>query len=319
MIKILANDGLHPDAVRHLEENGFSVDTNKVEQDKLPDDLPRYDGIVVRSATKVRKDLIDCCPDLKIIARAGVGVDNIDVQYAEKQGIKVVNTPAASSESVAELAFAHMMTLSRNLHLSNRQMPTEGHDNFKKLKKAYSGGQEMYGKTLGLIGLGNIGLKVARLGYGLGMRVLPVDYSKNAGKINFALYTDQRVELHLNVKTVSKEKMFAESDFITIHVPYKGETVIGKKEIAQMKDSAIIINTSRGGVIDETALLDALDNDMLGGAGLDVFEGEPTPNPELLNHPKISVSPHIGASTVEAQRNIGMEIAEQLVEYLGEG
>lgn len=313
MIKILINDGIHPDGKMLLEDAGFQVSTDKVAQEDLTTVLPDYDAIVVRSATKVRTDLIDVCPKLKVIARGGVGLDNIDVDHAKSKGIDVINTPAASSESVAELAFAHMFTLARFVHQSNRQMPEEGNTNFKGLKKSYSKGMQLRGKTLGIIGFGRIGQETARIGLALGMNVLPVDLMINETDIDINLYNSEAVKLTVHVPTVSFDEMLAKADFISLHVPSVGKAILNTEEFAKMKDGVIVINCSRGGTIDETALLESLDSGKVAAAGLDVFENEPTPLKALLDHPKISVTPHIGASTVEAQRNIGLELADKII------
>lgn len=319
MVKILVNDGIHPDGKTLLEEAGYQVDTEKVAQEDLAKALPEYDAIIVRSATKVRKDLIDLCPNLKVIARGGVGLDNIDVDYARSKGITVMNTPAASSKSVAELVFAHIFNLSRFLHLANRQMPEKGCTDFKALKKSYAKGIELRGKTLGIIGFGRIGQEVARIGVALGMKVMPVDLVIDNAQINLDVFHSPDISLKVNLETVEWDDMLKACDFLTLHVPFGGgKALIGKEEIAKMKDSAFIINTARGGTVDEAALLDAINNGKLGGAGLDVFENEPTPMKELLEHPKISVSPHIGASTLEAQANIGLELADKIIAFLGE-
>ena len=319
MIRILVNDGIHPDGKTLLEEAGYEVDVQKVSQEDLLEKLPHYDVIVVRSATKVRQDLIDKCPNLKIIARGGVGLDNIDVDYARAKGITVMNTPAASSQSVAELAFAHMFNLARFLHLSNRDLPTRGSSEFKALKKAYSKGIQLRGKTLGVIGFGRIGQEVARIGLALGMNVLPVDLVVEEADIDINLYYSEKIRLSVSLETSEWDTMLKDSDFITLHVPFTGgDALIGKNEIAQMKKGSFIINTARGGAVDEDALLEALDNGHLGGAALDVYDNEPTPKPELLNHPLVSVSPHIGASTLEAQANIGLELADRIISFFGD-
>ena len=317
MLKVLANDGIHEDGKVLMEKAGITVDTNKIPQDQLVDQLQDYDGIIVRSATTVRKELIDACPNLKVIARGGVGLDNIDVDYAESKGIPVFNTPAASSNSVAELALAHMTNLSRFLHRSNRYMPDQGVSNFKQLKKTYSGGSELAGKTLGIIGLGRIGQEMARIALALRMEVLPVDPMVKEANIHIDLYSTDDVGLSVKLKSVSMEEMLPQADFLTIHVPFGGgKPIIGREEIAQMKKGSFIINTSRGGVVEERALIEALDSGHLAGAGLDVFVNEPTPDERLLNMETVSVSPHIGASTHEAQRNIGIELAEKIIDFL---
>ena len=317
MAKILVNDGIHPDGKKVLEEAGFEVNTDRVEQEDLLNKLPEYDGIVVRSATKVRQELIDACPNLKVIARGGVGLDNIDVAYAEEKGITVINTPAASSQSVAELVFAHFFSLSRGLYDANRQMPQSGNSAFKQLKKSYAKGVELRGKTIGILGFGRIGQNVARAALGLGMNVMPVDFLYDELKIDVDIFKVKEASLSVTLKTDTFEDMIAKADYITIHIPFKegSQPIIGRSEIQRMKDGVIIVNAARGGVIDEDALIEALDSGKIAGAGLDVFTNEPTPNERLLSHPKISLSPHIGASTLEAQRNIGLELADQIIAY----
>ena len=300
MVKILANDGIHPDGKTLLEEADYQVDTEKVAQEDLPQTLPDYDVIIVRSATKVRKDLIDQCPNLKVIARAGVGLDNIDVAYAREKGIQVYNTPAASSQAVAELVFTHMFNMARFVNRANRELAGEGSD-FKGLKKAYSKGVQLRGKTLGIIGFGRIGQEVARIGLGLGMNVLATDPNVDEVNIDINLYQSEDIRLTVNMETSDWDTVLSKSDFLTFHVPSIGRALLGPSEIAQLKDGAFVVNTARGGIIDEQALLEALDSGKIAGAGLDVFENEPTPMKELLHHPNVSVSPHIGASTLEAQ------------------
>ena len=313
MAKILINDGIHPDGQKMMEEAGFTVSTTKIPQEELASKLPEFDAICVRSATKVRQELIDHCPNLKIIARGGVGLDNIDVTYAKSKSIEVINTPAASSEAVAELAFAHIYTLSRSLHKANREMET---GEFKKLKKSYAKGSQLRGKTIGIIGLGRIGQETARIALSLGMEVLPVDKMIDKATITLKLGGGAS-PVSIDLKTVDMDTMLGKSDYISVHVPFSGGTaLIGKPEIAKLKDGAILVNTARGGTYDEEALLEGLQSGKLGGVGLDVFENEPNPRKELLNHPNISVSPHIGASTSEAQRNIGIELAEKIIKHL---
>lgn len=318
MIKILANDGIHPDGQLLLEEANYLVNTERVAQEDLPKVLPDYDVVIVRSATKIRKDLIDQCPNLKIIARGGVGMDNIDVKYARSKGITVINTPAASSQSVAELAFAHMFALARSLHNANLEMPTKGNTEFKKLKKQYSKGFQLRGKTLGVIGCGRIGQEAIRIGLGLGMKILPVDLIYDEIKIDVTIFNMGDAALSIKMDTVSWDEMLEEADFITLHVPFMGKALLSKGEFAKMKDGVIVINAARGGVVDEDALLEALASGKVAAAGLDVFENEPTPRVELLEHPNVSVSPHIGASTMEAQTNIGMELADKIIAFFGD-
>ncbi len=317
-MKVLANDGIAPIGKQMLEEAGFEVITDKVEQDGLAAFINEnnIEVLLVRSATKVRKDLIDACPGLKSIGRGGVGLDNIDVAYANEKGVEVFNTPKASSQAVAELVMGHLISLCRGLHDANRQMPVKGDTEFGKLKKKYAKGIEIYGKTLGIVGLGRIGRYTARYAVGLGMKVIGVDpYAKDVN-IDFEV---AGVRSQFAVKQVSFDELLTHSDFISLHIPAQsnGRAVIGAEEIGKMKDGAIVINLARGGLIDEQALLDGLNSGKLSGAALDVFENEPTPRRELLQHEKISLSPHIGAATLEAQSRIGEEIANHLIEKFG--
>ena len=317
MIKVLANDGISEIGVQILEEYGFEVITEKVNQENLITEINKenYEVILVRSATKVRKDIIDNCPNIKIIGRGGVGMDNIDVEYAKEKNIHVINTPAASSSSVAELVFAHLFGMVRYLFLSNRQMPMEGDTNFKDLKKSYSSGQELNGKTLGIIGFGKIGQEVAKKGIGLGMKILAHDKFIKEQNITLNFFNGEKKTF--TIETSELNEVLKKSDFITLHVPkIDNKALIGAEEIGMMKTGAGIVNTSRGGIIDETALMFALDKEKLSYAGLDVFENEPTPSIHLLMHNAISMSPHIGAATLEAQDRIGSELAEQIISLL---
>ena len=312
MKKILANDGIDATGKELLEKAGFIVDTNNIPQEELASKLNAYDAILVRSATKVRKDLIDQCPNIKLIGRGGVGMDNIDVEYAKSKGVEVINTPAASSQAVAELAFGHFLSIARFIHDSNKNMPVSGDSNFNGLKKKYAEGIELTGRTVGVLGFGRIGQHAAKVGLGLGMNILAVDpYTKEA-TISVKV-ADQVV--NVPVKTVSMDEMLKHSDFITLHVPFTGAPVLGKEEFAKMKDGVIIANASRGGTIDEDALLEALNSGKVFGIGLDVFDNEPTPRKDLLVHPKVSATPHIGASTTQAQLNIGTELSEKIIAF----
>ena len=315
-MKVLANDGVSQSGIDKLESAGFEVITTKVAQEQLINYLNenKVDVILVRSATKVRKDIIDACPDLKIIGRGGVGLDNIDVEYAKEKGVKVINTPAASSASVAELVVAHLLSGVRFLKNANRDMPLEGESKFKELKKSYAKGVELKGKTLGVIGFGRIGQATAKVALGLGMKVIAADAFLEEATIELDFFDGQTVDF--KIKTISKEELLKQADFITLHVPAQKEYVIGKKEIEMMKDGAGLINAARGGVIDEVALVEALDNKKLSFAGLDVFESEPKPELKILMSPHISLSPHIGGSTNEAQDRIGVELANQIIEIL---
>lgn len=317
MIRILANDGIHPDGQLLLEEANYEVDTNKIPQEDLMEKLQDYDAIIVRSATKVRKELIDACPRLKMIARAGVGLDNIDVDYAREKGIKVINTPKASSLAVAELVLGQIFSLSRYLYQANRSMPETGNSEFKQLKKRYAKGLQVSGRKLGIIGFGRIGQELARLAMGIGMEVLATDLEERKVNVYIQPPAVENASLAVELQTVPMERLLEESDFISIHVP-SGKDLITAKEMGQMKKGACIINTSRGGVISEKDLLEALDSGQLAGAALDVFDNEPTPSAAILQHPLISATPHIGASTLEAQRYIGLEIADAFIDFFGE-
>ena len=315
-MKVLANDGLDQSGIDGLQKAGFEVITAKVPQEELINYINENQvrTLLVRSATKVRKDIIDACPSLKIIGRGGVGMDNIDVEYAREKGINVINTPAASSASVAELVFAHLFSGCRFLTDSNRKMPVEGDSKFAELKKAYTKGVELRGKTIGIIGFGRIGQEVAKIALGLGMRVLAVDNFAEKATVKVEFFNGQSVDFE--IKTQSKEEVLKEADFVTLHVPAQKEFVIGQKEFDLMKNGAALVNCARGGVVDEEALLKALDSGKLAFAGLDVFINEPTPAKSVLSHPKISLTPHTGASTNEAQDRIGISLAEQIISIL---
>lgn len=312
MIKILANDGIHELGKTLLEQAGYSVDLTKISQEELPAKLNEYDVICVRSATKVRQELIDACPNLKIIARGGVGLDNIDVDYAKSKGVEVYNTPSASSRSVAELAFSHLFSLARFVYKSNRNMPSDGDSEFKTLKKSFSKGFELKGKKLGIIGFGRIGQETAKMALGLGMEVLAVDPFMESTELSLSIAGQ---DIKIPVATVSMDDMLAQADMISLHIPFTGKAVLGTEEFNKMKEGMVIANCARGGTIDEDALLAALDSGKVAAAGLDVFENEPTPRKDLLAHPSVSLTPHIGASTQEAQENIGRELADQIIGY----
>ena len=319
MVKILANDGIHPDGKTLLEEAGYQVDTTRIPQSELLDAMASYDVLIVRSATKVTKEVIDAGKNLKVIARGGVGLDNIDVEYAEGKGILVFNTPAASSQSVAELAFAHMFSLARFLYASNRSMPVKGDTEYDKLKKIYSEGISLRGRTLDIIGFGRIGQEVARIGVALGMKVIVSDLMIDEANVELKTFNAENAWMTVRIETSDISELLAKSDFITLHVPFGGgKPIIGKEEFDKMKKGVYLINTSRGGTVDEVALLDALESGKVAGAGLDVFDFEPTPRQELLKHPRISLTPHIGASTFEAQANIGLELADRIIAFYGD-
>ena len=316
-MKILANDGLSQPGIDVLTEASFEVITTNIAQEQL---IPYINDqkitvLLVRSATTVRKELIDSCPSIKIIGRGGVGMDNIDVEYAREKGLSVINTPAASSSSVAELVFAHLFGGVRFLFDSNRNMPLEGESNFKGLKKAYAKGIELRGKTIGIIGFGRIGQEVAKIALGIGMNVLAADKYIDATDIEVSLFSG--ASLKQSIETISIESVLKQSDFISLHVPAQKDYVIGSKEFSMMKKGSAIINAARGGVIDEVALVNSLDDNKLAFACLDTFENEPKPEVKLLMHPKISLTPHIGAATLEAQDRIGVELGQQIISILG--
>lgn len=316
MIKVLANDGISQSGIDTLEAAGFEVITQKVAQEQLANVINEkgINVLLVRSATTARKDLIDACPNLKLIGRGGVGMDNIDVNYAKSKGLEVINTPAASSESVAELVFAHLFNLVRFVYDSNRLMPLEGDTKFKDLKKAYAKGSELKGKKLGIIGFGRIGQEVAKRAIGLGMEVIANDKFIKDAEIELSFFDGQKTTF--NLKTTTFEEVLKNSDFLTLHIPKTSDkAVIGKEEFEMMKDGVGIVNAARGGVIDEDALLEALNSAKVSAAGLDVFDNEPTPKIKLLMQPNVSLTPHIGAATYEAQNRIGVELADKIISY----
>ena len=319
MVKVLANDGISPSGKAKMEDYGFEISTDNVPQENLIETInnEKYDALLVRSATTVRQDLIDACPGLKLIGRGGVGMDNIDVDYARNKGIHVVNTPAASSQSVAELVMAHLFNMARFVYDANREMPTKGASEFKALKKKYAKGLELRGKTLGIIGCGRIGQYTAKYALGCGMNVVALD--RNKGKVSVDLEIPGLANSVVEIPSVSMDELLAKSDFISLHVPAQanGKAVLGTEEFAKMKDGVSIVNAARGGVIDEAALIAALDSGKVAHAALDVFVNEPNPNEAILKHNKVSLTPHIGAATLEAQDRIGVELADLIKEKIG--
>ena len=294
-MKILVNDNISDKGIEILEDQGYELTQHHYEKDELMDVLPDYDAIIIRSATKVREDLIDKS-NLKVIARAGTGIDNIDHEYARSKGIQVLNTPGANSASVSELVFAHMFALARYIPQANITM-RKGEWN----KKQYRG-IELAGKTLGIMGFGKIGEITAKMALGFGMNVIAYDIAD--------------IDTDLDVEFKSKEEVLKESDFLTLHVPSMDEPFITAEDMKTMKNSAYLVNCARGGVVDEDDLLAALDNGDIAGAGVDVYVDEPTDNEDLVNHKKVSVTPHIGAATYEAQDRVGIQIAEKLIDAL---
>lgn len=318
-MKILANDGISPEGVAALEKGGFTVITENVPQDQLIDTINKenYVALLVRSATTARKDLIDACPNLKLIGRGGVGMDNIDVDYARSIGRHVINTPGASSQSVAEMVLGSLFSLSRSLFHSHRMMPTVGAKDFKVLKKKYGKGQELRGKTIGIVGFGRIGQSLATYCLGIGMKVVAIDMQSNPVKIPLHINGTADLKITITPKTNLKE-VIGDLDYISLHVPKQanGAAVIGDIEIALMKNGVVLVNAARGGVIDESALIKGLNSGKIRACALDVYENEPTPREDLLVHEQIAATPHIGAATTEAQTRIGLELAEQIISLL---
>ena len=315
-MKVLANDGISQSGKDKLEAAGFEVITETVAQDDLINAIndEGYMCVLVRSATTVRKEVMDACPGLKMIGRGGVGMDNIDVEYGRSKGLKVFNTPAASSQSVAEMVIAQMFSCARGLYDADRQMPSKGASEFKVLKKKYGKGVELRGRTLGIIGFGRIGRSTASYALGCGMNVVACDLFQNEDPIE-VIVGGQRIEVKVPYVTI--DELLSQADCISIHVPKQadGSAVIGEAELSKMKDGVILVNAARGGVIDEDALMTALDSGKVLAAALDVFENEPTPREDLLAHGSIALTPHIGAATGEAQDRIGVELADQIIAF----
>jgi D-3-phosphoglycerate dehydrogenase len=316
-MKVLANDGISDLGKQLLEKAGFTVITEKVEQTELAayiqtENIPI---LLVRSATTARKELIDQCPSLKLIGRGGVGMDNIDVVYAREKGLTVINTPASSSQSVAELVMGQLFSISRFLNDSYKNMSI---GDFSVLKKNYAKGVELRGKTLGIIGFGRIGQSLASYALGVGMDVVAVDQFTSVVEIPVSIGTSQKVSVNIT-PTNDLNSALPKMDYISLHVPKQadGSAVLGSKEFALMKKGVRIVNAARGGVVNESDLIEALNSGKVAFAGLDVFENEPNPNKELINHPKIACTPHIGAATIEAQDRIGSELAELIIKVFG--
>ncbi len=313
-MKILANDGLDAAGKKILEDAGFEITTEKIPQEELQEKISGFDVLVVRSATKVNAGILET-GNLKLVARAGVGTDNIDMEKARELGIPVVNTPDAGSRSVAELVIAHLFSLARFLPICSRVLPEKGKEEFNNLKKHASGGFELMGKKLGILGFGRIGQELARMAIGLGMEVSVYDHKNRKFdlQIEFApIYNLSPVSLIIQSKSL--EEVLGNSDFISVHTPGSAE-FIGETEFAMMKPGICLLNCARGGVVNENALLQALNSGQVSCAGLDVFEYEPPQDDRLLKHPKVSLSPHIGASTREAQERVGLELASRILEH----
>lgn len=313
-MKVLANDGISRAGEQALKEAGIEILDNRVAQDHVINFINdnNVDVLLVRSATKVRQNLIDACPGLKIIGRGGIGMDNIDVEYAKNKGIKVINTPTASSKSVAELVFGHFLSLARFLHESNRLMPLEGETHFNAMKKSFSNAYELSGKTLGVIGFGSIGQEVVKIGIALGMKVTVLTRSPKMEVLTLNFFDGQSVSFEIT-STNDMDAFLKEADFISINTPKTTEYIIDTPQFEKMKDGVYIVNTARGGVINEVTLVDFIESGKVAGAALDVFENEPNPELPLLMNPALSLSPHIGGNTVDAQEKIGVELAEQII------
>ncbi|WP_431609386.1 D-2-hydroxyacid dehydrogenase [Chryseobacterium sp. 'Rf worker isolate 10'] len=313
-MKVLANDGISKAGERALKEAGIEILDNRVAQDHVINFINdnNVDVLLVRSATKVRQDLIDACPGLKIIGRGGIGMDNIDVEYAKSKGIKVINTPTASSKSVAELVFGHFISLARFLHESNRLMPLEGETHFNAMKKSFSNAYELSGKTLGVIGFGSIGQEVIKIGIALGMKVTVLTRSPKTEILTLNFFNGQSVDFEIT-STNDMDAFLKDADFISINTPKTNEYIIDTPQFEKMKDGVYIVNTARGGVINEVTLIDFIESGKVAGAALDVFENEPSPELPLLMNPALSLSPHVGGNTVDAQEKIGIELAEQII------
>ncbi|MBT3281805.1 MAG: D-2-hydroxyacid dehydrogenase [Cryomorphaceae bacterium] len=316
-MKVLANDGISESGIDKLEEYGFDVDLTKVAQEQLIDyiNTNSISTLLVRSATQVRKDIIDSCPSLKIIGRGGVGMDNIDVEYAKSKGLHVINTPAASSKSVAELVFSHLFGCVRFLHESNRSMPLDGDSKFKDLKKSYAKGTELSGKTIGIVGFGRIGQEVAKIAIGIGMNVLFYDKLHKEANLILDFFDGQSTSFKIN--SSSFEDLLKESDFISVHIPATDKYIIDSKEISKMKNGVGILNLSRGGILNEEELLKNIENGKVSFAGIDTYEDEPNPSIKILMNSNISLTPHIGAATNEAQDRIGVELADKINDIIG--
>lgn len=314
-MKVLANDGLSESGINALTSAGIEFVEAKVSQEHLADFINenQIDVLLVRSATQVPQELIDECPSLKIIGRGGVGMDNIDVEYAIEQGLFVINTPNASSRSVAEIVFAHFFSLARYLHESNRLMPLEGDTHFNAIKKSFSKAIELEGKTLGVIGFGGIGKEVVKMGISLGMKVKVLTRKPKTETISLEFFDGQKVNFEVT-STNNFDEFLNDTDFISINTPKTNEYIIDTPQFEKMKDGVFIVNTARGGVINEVALIDYIESGKVAGAALDVFENEPTPELQLLMNPNLSLSPHLGGNTLDAQEKIGAELAMQIID-----
>ncbi|WP_294281290.1 D-2-hydroxyacid dehydrogenase [uncultured Chryseobacterium sp.] len=313
-MRVLANDGISEAGASALKHAGIEVLDHKVAQDHVISFINdnEVDVLLVRSVTKVRQDIIDACPGLKVIGRGGIGMDNIDVEYARSKGISVINTPTASSKSVAELVFGHFFSLARFLHESNRLMPLEGETHFNAMKKSFSKAYELSGKTLGVIGFGSIGQEVAKMGIALGMKIKVLTRKPRTETLTLEFFDGQSANFEITSSN-DTDAFLKDTDFISINTPKTNEYIIDTAEFEKMKDGVYIVNTARGGVINEVALIDFIESGKVAGAALDVFENEPAPELPLLMNPALSLSPHVGGNTIDAQEKIGLELAEQII------
>ncbi|MEI7488299.1 MAG: D-2-hydroxyacid dehydrogenase [Chryseobacterium sp.] len=313
-MKVLANDGISEAGRKALQDAGIEVLDNRVAQDHVINFINEnnVDVLLVRSATKVKKDIIDACPTLKIVGRGGIGMDNIDVDYAKAKGLKVINTPNASSKSVAELVFGHFFALARFLHESNRLMPLEGETHFNAMKKSFNNAYELSGKTLGVIGFGSIGQEVVKMGIALGMKIKVLTRKPKTKVLTLDFFDGQTINFEIT-STNDSDEFLKDFDFISINTPKTNEYIIDTDQFEKMKDGVYIVNTARGGVINEVTLIDFIESGKVAGAALDVFENEPTPELPLLMNPALSLSPNVGGNTVDAQEKIGLELAEQII------
>ena len=314
-MKILANDGISESGRNILTEAGIEVLDNRVFPEHLENFINenQVDVLLVRSATQVRSELIDACPSLKIVGRGGIGMDNIDAEYAIDKGLYVINTPSASARSVAEIVFAHFFALARFLHESNRLMPLEGDTQFNALKKSYTNAVELQGKTLGVIGFGKIGQEVVKMGISLGMKVKVLTRKPKTETIALDFFDGQKVEFQIT-STNNWDEFLENTEFISINTPQTNEYIIDIPQFEKMENGVFIVNTARGGVINEEALLEFIEDGKVAGAALDVFENEPSPSLNILMNPQLSLSPHLGGNTIDAQEKIGIELAEQIIE-----
>ena len=314
-MKILANDGISESGRNILTEAGIEVLDNRVFPEHLENFINenQVDVLLVRSATQVRSELIDACPSLKIVGRGGIGMDNIDAEYAIDKGLYVINTPSASARSVAEIVFAHFFALARFLHESNRLMPLEGDTQFNALKKSYTNAVELQGKTLGVIGFGKIGQEVVKMGISLGMKVKVLTRKPKTETITLDFFDGQKVEFQIT-STNNWDEFLKNTEFISINTPQTNEYIIDAPQFEKMENGVFIVNTARGGVINEDALLEFIEDGKVAGAALDVFENEPQPSLSILMNPQLSLSPHLGGNTIDAQEKIGIELAEQIIE-----